>query len=61
MQSTPIISTRAALLNERNREVAVVKILERILWAPAIAVAMGIAVVGVYEVWRYVHWVLSQP
>jgi hypothetical protein len=34
------------------------KLIERILWIPALAVALAIAVVGSYEAWLFVRSVL---
>jgi len=36
------------------------KILEKILWVPAIAVVIGIAIVGVVHVYRFVKYELSK-
>jgi hypothetical protein len=36
------------------------RVLEMILWVPAIALALGIAVVGVTHVYRYVKYELSK-
>jgi len=34
----------------------VIKILEKILLAPVVAVVLAMASIGVYEVWKYVEW-----
>lgn len=36
-----------------------VRALERILLIPVFAVVVAVAVVGVWEAWRYVHWVIT--
>lgn len=36
-----------------------VKILEKILWVPLVAVTLAIAFLGVWEAWKFVHWVVS--
>jgi len=42
------------------RAISVVKILEWILVIPAVALAIGIAIVGVIHVYRYVKYELSK-
>jgi len=51
--------TRSSADDERIRERLMVRILERILWVPVFAVVLAVAFVGVWEAWKYVHWVIT--